>query len=371
MHIAFDAKRIFFNRSGLGNYSRSTVDLLARHAPENTYTLFSPSRNARVAYTPADGVTTVYPTAPAAWFPSLWRSCAMHRSIRKVHPDVYHGLSNELPLDIRKARVKSVVTMHDLIFLQHPELYKPLDVRMYTAKYRRSCEAADCIIAVSRETARALTDCWNIPEERIRVVYQGCHPQFLERTSEADCTRVRRAWNLPERYLLNVGTLEARKNLLLIVKALLHPALQDTHLVACGRPTPYLDEVRQFIAAHHLEQRVHLIHGVAFGDLPAIYQMSDVFIYPSFFEGFGIPIVEALSSQVPVITTRGGVFGETGGDACRYVDPNDADNLAQEILEILSDSNLREEMKRKGLEHIRQFAEPVIAQNLNNLYHQL
>ena len=105
MHIGFDAKRIFFNGSGLGNSSRSTVDLLARYAPDHQYTLFSPRPGGRIPYTPPDRVQTVFPQGLAAHFPSLWRSYGMHRSIREQRLDIYHGLSNELPADIRKAGV--------------------------------------------------------------------------------------------------------------------------------------------------------------------------------------------------------------------------------------------------------------------------
>ena len=368
MHIGFDSKRFFFNHSGLGNYSRHTVELLVRHAPENTYTLFTPKPG---GFPAPEGVEVCRPSAPASWFPSLWRSYGMHRDIRRRHIDIFHGLSNELPADIRRAHVKSVVTLHDLIFLQHPELYKPVDVKLYTAKYRRSCREADCIIAVSRATAEALTAYWQIPEERIRVVYQGCHPQFLHPVGNTDKQQVREKYHLPERYLLSVGTMEQRKNLLLIVKALHAGNLGPLHLVACGRPTPYLEQVRRYIEEHRLQDRVHLIHNVAFQDLPAIYQMSEVFIYPSYIEGFGIPIVEALSSHVPVITTRGGVFGETGGDACRYIDPDNPEELVQALQDILSDSNLRQDMIARGNAHIRQFSEPVIVQNLTRVYREV
>jgi len=168
-----------------------------------------------------------------------------------------------------------------------------------------------------------------------------------------------------------VGTMEQRKNLLLIVQAMHIGQLDGIHLVACGRPTPYLEQVKAYVAAHRLSERVHFIHHASFNDLPAIYQQCAAFVYPSFIEGFGIPIVEALSSGVPTVTTRGGVFGETGGDACSYVDPTSPEELAGVLHDILSDAAMRQQMADRGRRHIRQFAEPVIAGHFCDLYRKV
>lgn len=369
MHIGFDAKRLFFNSSGLGVYSRSTVDILRRYAPQNHYTLFTPKEGNRCGFPLSDDIGIVRPRGMAASFGSLWRSYGMAGDIRRSGVEIYHGLSAELPSDIRRAGVRSVVTIHDLIFVHHPELYKPADRYLYTKKYRRSCRDADRIIAISRQTESDLIEYWNVPEEKIDIVYQGCSPLFEQEASAERREEARAKYSLPREYILSVGSIEPRKNLMLTVKAMAeHKVDREWHLVACGKHTPYADEVMKYAAGHGLTDRVHLIHNAAFADLPAIYQMAGIFVYPSFYEGFGIPILEALNSGVPVITTEGGVFPETGGDACLYIDPNSAEQMAAAINSLTNDEGLRRDMVARGLRHAENFREPLIAENLMKVY---
>lgn len=367
MHIGFDAKRLFFNGSGLGNYSRSTVELLAKYMPGNRYTLFSPKEGNRHGFAVPDNMGIITPQGIRALSGSLWRSYAMSRALRLSGVDIYHGLSNELPADISRGRVRSVLTMHDIIFVHKPELYKPLDRRIYTRKYSRSCHNADRIIAISRQTKDDLVNYWNIPEEKIDIVYQGCNPVFERAVNDKTKKEVTMRYGLPEKYILSVGTIEPRKNLMLTVKAMAEGKL-DMNLVACGRHTHYADQVMEYAACHGLGSRVKMLHSVPFADLPAIYQMANTFVYASFYEGFGIPILEAFNSKVPVITTEGGVFPETGGDACIYINPNSTEAMADALLRTWDENVLRDEMVRKGLSHAEKFREQVIASNLMEVY---
>lgn len=370
MRIGFDAKRVFFNRSGLGVYSRSTVGLLAKYAPENHYTLFSPKRGNPVGFDIPEDVEVVYPHGLAAKAPSLWRSYGMAADIRRNGIKIYHGLSHELPSDIRRAGVRSVVTMHDIIFVHHPELYKPADRYIYTQKYKRSCRLADRIVAVSEQTRADLVGEWNIDPAKIDVVYQGCDPQFAVEASPEKRDEVRAKYGLPGDYVLSVGSIEERKNLMLTVRAMAEGKL-DIRLVACGKHTPYADKIMEYAAANGIAGRIQMLHNVSFADLPAIYQMADAFVYTSLFEGFGIPILEALNSRVPVITTAGGVFTETGGNACLYVNPFSPEEMAEALRRALGDTILRQDMVAKGLAHAEKFTEPIIAANLTKVYHSL
>jgi glycosyltransferase involved in cell wall biosynthesis len=367
MKIGFDAKRLFFNGSGLGVYSRSTLDVLLKYAPMNEYTLFSPREGNRYGFEVPGNVNVVLPGGMASRFGSLWRSYAMGGAIRRSGVDIYHGLSAELPADIRRAKVRSVVTIHDLIFVHHPQLYKPIDRYLYTKKYGRSCREADRIIAISKLTADELVRFWKIPASRIDVVYQGCNPVFEHRATEQCKMEVRERYRLPAEYILSVGSIEPRKNLLLTVKAMAERRLGGD-FVACGRHTPYADEIMDYARQHGIADRVHLRHDVTFDDLPAIYQMAEVFVYPSFYEGFGIPILEAFNSRVPVITTRGGVFPETGGDACIYIDPHSPKEMTEAIRNVRLNGPLREEMITRGLGHAALFSESAIAGNLMAVY---
>lgn len=370
MRIGFDAKRVFFNRSGLGVYSRSTVGLLARYAPENSYTLFSPRPGNPTGFDVPQGVGVVYPQGLYAKLPSLWRSFGMAGSIRRSDIGIYHGLSHELPADIGRAGVRSVVTMHDIIFVHHPELYKPADRLIYRMKYRRSCRLADRIIAISRQTEADLVGEWDVDPAKIDVVYQGCDPQFAVEVTAEKRGEVRMKYGLPEQYVLSVGSIEERKNLMLTVRAMAESGL-DICLVACGKHTPYADRIMEYAAAHDIAHRILMLHDVGFGDLPAIYQMADAMVYASLFEGFGIPILEALNSRIPVITSAGGVFPETGGNACLYINPFSAEEMADSLRRVLGDTALRGEMISKGLAHAAKFTEPLIAEALMKVYSSL
>lgn len=370
MRIGFDAKRVFFNRSGLGAYSRDSVELLSRYCPGHEYLLFSPKEGNPVGFAVPEGVRTLYPEGVSRRFSSLWRSYAMSGSLRRAGLDIYHGLSNELPADIRRSGVRSVVTIHDLIFVRYPRLYRPADRWLYTRKYAGSCRNADRIIAISGQTRNDLMEFWGVPSEKIDVVYQGCNPIFYDRADEGERRRVRMKYGLPGHYLLSVGTVEERKNLLLAVRAIAENGL-DTELVVCGRRTPYADRVESYAAGHGLADRIHFLTGVETSDLPALYQMADALVYASLFEGFGIPILEGLNSGIPVITTRGGVFAETGGDACLYVDPASTEEMADAIGRALGDTALRAELAERGYRHAARFRQEHIAANLMRVYQSL
>ncbi|MDR2935734.1 MAG: glycosyltransferase family 4 protein [Rikenellaceae bacterium] len=371
MKIGFDAKRVFFNRSGLGNYGRSTVELLARYAPENECVLFTPHPGNPMGFAVPDGVRTITPVSGLnRSLGSVWRSYNMSGSLLRQGIDLYHGLSNELPADIYRAAekgVRSVVTLHDIIFVHFPELYKPFDRYLYTRKYKSSCVRADRVIAISRQTRDDLVNHWNVPEEKIDVVYQGCNPIFYDEATSEKRAEVRERYHLPKHYILSVGTIEPRKNLMLTVQAMAEGRL-DADLVACGRSTPYVKEIMDYALRHGIANRVYLIHDVSFADLPAVYQMADVLVYVSFYEGFGIPILEGLNSRIPVITTRGGVFPETGGDACCYVDPHSTEEMVVALEKTLNDSDLRSGMIERGRAYARQFHEEHIAANLTDVY---
>jgi glycosyltransferase involved in cell wall biosynthesis len=197
-------------------------------------------------------------------------------------------------------------------------------------------------------------------------VYQGCDPTFYSALDEAQKSRLKEKYALPGDYLLYVGTIEPRKNLLRIIQAL-HMDFLDIPLIVIGRATPYLDRVRRFIREHSMEN-VYFLKDVPNSDLPGIYQMAKVFIYPSRFEGFGIPILEALASRTPVITSIGSCFAESGGKSSVYVDPDRPEELAAAIRRILGDSELQNAMKQEGYRHALGFTEDRITDNIMQVY---
>ncbi|GAP71861.1 glycosyltransferase family 4 protein [Candidatus Symbiothrix dinenymphae] len=371
MRIGFDAKRAVQNNTGLGNYSRYVIETVSDYFSDNHYVCFAPKKkeNSRLKTILArTDISFVFPREIFKLFPSLWRLFGVKRDIKEQKIAVFHGLSNELPVGIEKTCVKTVVTIHDLIFLHYPEYYKPIDRKIYRAKFKRACEKADKIIAVSECTKRDIIAFFHIPEEKIEVVYQGCHPNF-RRDAPASAPQLEK-YNLPHRFILSVGSIEARKNLLLPVKAL-SKIPEDVHLVAVGKPTPYQAEVEVYAAKKGLSTRLHILNNVAFEDLPAIYQSAAVFVYPSFFEGFGIPIIEALSCGVPVIAATGSCLEEAGGPDSVYIAPNDDAELAKKINTILGNKGLSDSMIAAGKTYVQRFSEKAIAEQLMQIYRLL
>ena len=370
MNIGFDAKRIVQNTTGLGNYGRYLVETVSRFYPTDRYFLFAPKRkkNERLNLLQTQAnVSFVFPSGIDRIIPTLWRTFGIRKDLVNNHLTVFHGLSNELPVGIRRSKVKTIVTIHDLIFLRYPEFYKLPDRVVYRWKFRRACRVADKIIAVSECTKRDIVSFFSIPEEKISVVYQGCHPQFRQTVTDEKKSEIIKKHKLPARFLLYVGSIESRKNLLLAVKALSRLP-EDIGLVAIGRATPYREKVEAYSRQSGLESRLHIRNNFPFSDLPAVYQSASVFVYPSFFEGFGIPVIEALSSGVPVIAATGSCLEEAGGPDSFYVNPEDDRELAGRILEIVNDESLANRMKEAGKIYVKRFDDELIASEMMNIY---
>jgi glycosyltransferase involved in cell wall biosynthesis len=369
VRIGFDAKRAFHNASGLGNYSRDVLRILARHGPQHTYVAYNP-KPARVRFEPPAG--RVEARLPATLlgraFPAVWRQVGIVRDLRRDGIELFHGLSAELPRGLARAGIPGVVTIHDLIFERLPELYAAVDRRIYREKARRAVAEARRVIAISEQTRRDLVELYGVDAGRVRVAYQGCHEAFQQEVAADVLGRVARERRLPPQFVLSVGTIEQRKNLALAVRAL--AKLPRVGLVVVGRATPYLAEVERAAAEGGVSDRVLRLEGVDMRELAALYRLAGALVYPSRYEGFGIPIIEALFSGTPVVTTRGGCFEEAGGPGSAYVDPDDAGALAAELGSILGDEARREAMRRTGLEHARRFTDEAVAASLLDVYEE-
>jgi glycosyltransferase involved in cell wall biosynthesis len=370
LRIGFDAKRFFFNRSGLGNYSRNLVKALAASYPENQYVLFTPSDKEIgtndcfefEVVTPGNGL---YRTLS-----SLWRTRFICSSIKKSRVELYHGLSHELPIGINRTGVKSVLTVHDLIFIRFPEFYKKIDAYIYRKKLEYACRVATHIVAISEQTRQDLVTYLKIDPQKISVIYQGCNPVFWQDYSAESLQVVRAKYNLPDRYILSVGTIEERKNLLSVIKAM-HQANIGIPLVAVGRKTNYYhNHVLPYIQQNGL-QNIVFIEGIDNVELPAIYRGAECLVYPSLFEGFGIPLVEALVSGVPVITSHDGCFREAAGPGSLYVDPHSPGDIARAISMVLNDPDLKSKMVEAGREYAKRFEASHVAQQYMYLYKSL
>jgi len=367
MRIGFDAKRAVSNFTGLGNYSRFVISNLMKYYPQNEYKLFIPRLPSETDTETTHNGEDLYSLKNTR--KPFWRTMGIVKDIRKEKIQLYHGLSNELPFHIDRTGAKSIVTIHDLIFLKYPQFYSWIDRLIYNTKAKYACKIADKIIAVSECTKRDIISSYDIDPSKISVVYQGCFPIFKEKVTDLKKSEVKSRYNLPEKYLLSIGSIEERKNILLIVKAL--KQIPDIHFFAIGKKKEYAQRVQQYADDNGLANRVHLVSNVPLTDLPAILQSAKIFIYPSLYEGFGIPIIEAMNSGVPVIAATGSCLEESGGPATIYIDPHSEDELALEVNKLLHDEAAKDTMVEKGREYVKRFSDQKCTDSLVAVYREL
>jgi glycosyltransferase involved in cell wall biosynthesis len=370
MKIGYEAKRVFLNMTGLGNYSREVVRMMASNYPDNEYLLYTPKvkPNNRLGFlNDFPQMKTILPKSK--FFTSWWRSRGVVADLKRDGVELYHGLSHELPMGIHQSGVQSVVTVHDMIFMRFPQYFGAISRMIYDSKIRYACKHADAVIAVSQKTKDDLVELLGTDTDKITVIYQACDDSFKIKQTLKRKTEVKQKYQLPDNFILNVGTIEPRKNLLQLVKAL--QLLPDVKLVVIGKQSAYFKQVRQYIVANGLDKRVIFISNVQFDELPAIYQLANVFVYPSRYEGFGIPILEALASGTPVVAATGSCLEEAGGPDSLYVGPDDEKGLAEKIDLVLKDTTLSQQMIERGMLYAARFEEKKLAAQLMGVYQKV
>ena len=369
IQIGYDAKRIYHNRTGLGNYSRDLVSILSNFYSSNKYLLYNPKKKKIDRLSKSNNLIEILPKSNF-WRKnsSIWRQGPIVNQLVEDGVSIFHGLSGEIPRGLKTANIRSVVTIHDLIFIRYPNMYKYMDRKIHFRKFLFAAENADLVIAISEQTKRDVIEFLKIKEDKIRVVYQGCHELFKKNQSDSFKRIVAEKFKLPKKFLLSVGTIEERKNLLLAVKAVKD---LDEVLVVVGGKTKYYDTIRKYIIENDIQNKVLFLESVELKELVALYQIAELFLYPSLFEGFGIPIIEALYSKTPVITSKGSCFSEAGGPDSIYVSPTDDKELKVKIEEVLSNDSLKKNMIDRGYEFVQKFNDANIAENVMNVYREL
>ncbi len=369
MNIGYEAKRIFHNTTGLGNYSRDLVAILSTFYPENSYKLYNPKPGKKSLFTPGESVEEKLPESfKNKLFNKYWRRKNVVKDLVRDNIEIFHGLSGEIPIGLQEKNIKSVVTIHDLIFLRYPEFYTRIDRSIYKKKFQHAVKEADVVIAVSDQTRQDIIKFLEVDESKIIVIYQGCQKEFKQLYKPEAIQQMLQKFALPQDYILNVGTVESRKNILSAVKAIKDI---DTHLVIVGSITSYGKKVQEYIRSQKMEQKVTFLKGLSTYELALLYQGATIFVYPSIFEGFGIPIIEALFSKTPVITTNYGCFPEAGGPDSIYVDPNSVNQLSRAITDLLNDPAKRKSIAESGYQYVQKFNDDIIASEIITVYKNL
>ena len=372
--LGFDAKYANAETDGIGSYCRFVARAIATTYPENTYLrLYTPTQLPNADYEALAEMPNVESREPdgGLWrrLKRLWRMWHVAKDAKRGDVELFHGLANNLPYGLARRGIRSVVTIHDLRFIRYPNHFNIIDRILREFMMRSACRRADRIIAASETTKRDLRKLLRVNPEKIDVVYQGCDARYSEHISDEQVAAVREKYQLPKNYILNVGEIEERKNVGLIIEALAELP-ENIELVVSGKQTSYTKRLKRRIKSLGVEKRVHF-RNVAHDDKPALYKGADIFIYPSHFEGFAVEILEALSVGVPVIATRGSSLEEAGGDKTIYVSPRDCGEMVESIERILADNDLREQMIVGGKRHTRHFRSEITAYGIMKCYERI
>jgi glycosyltransferase involved in cell wall biosynthesis len=343
--------------AGVASYTMSLVEGLSAVDYENEYLLFG--TEGRLGKVVRPGVTLEEPFLPAGSRLQrlIWEHFVLARRARARGVKVLHLPDHTYPA--LAARCPVVLTVHDLAFLKHPETFGR-GRRMYKAALiRRSVRKAARIICDSDSTRRDLIELLGVSPSKIHRILLAAHPRYLREVSAAERERVLDRHALPPRFLLYVGTLEPRKNIGRLIDAyaaLVRTVRPVVPLVIVGRPGWGGEALVRRVESLGLDEHVRFAGHVPVDDLPAIYQAAELLIYPSIYEGFGLPVVEAMASGTPVITSNRASLPEVAGDAAALVDPLSVDEIADAMAGLLSDRSLNAEFRVKGRARARLFS---------------
>lgn len=372
--LGFDAKIANAQLDGIGHYGRFIVKAIASTYPDNAYLrLYTPEQLPNAEYEALAEMPNVESMEPdgSLWrrLSTLWRMWHVSKDAKRGDVELFHGLANTIPYGLYRKDIRSVVTIHDLQFIHYSRQFNILERIVKYIDMRSACTRADRIIAASEATKRDLRRLLHINPDKIDVVYPGCDAMYSHPVSSEDVERIREKYQLPERYLLNVGNMEERKNFGLIVEAMAELP-EELHLVVAGQQTNYTKRIKRRIKNLGLEERIHF-RNIVHSDRPALYKGADIFIYPSHFEGFATEILEALSIGVPVIAARGSSLEEAGGTKSIYVSPRDCGEMVEAIEQLMANDELRNEMIAAGKHHVRHFRPEVAAYNIMKCYQRI
>lgn len=373
MNIGIDYTAALKQSGGIGRYTRGLVTTLARLDPATRYTLLvTPDAPARGLEFFADFSNFSHQTTPLA---ERWMTIGWHRFFLPAPVewfagpiDLFHSPNFILP---PTRRAKTLLTVHDLSFIRHPQGAVDSLRRWLLRVVPRSLARASHILADSFSTQQDLIDIFNVNPADITVVGAGVEARFQPVTNPARLEQVRRRYKVPpaEKIILSVGTLEPRKNFTGLIAAFNQsPVRYSHHLVIAGGRGWLYDDILAAARTSPVAERIHLTGFVADEDLPALYNLADIFAFPSHYEGFGIPVVEAMACGVPVVCANNSSLPEVAGDAALQITAADTPALAHALHCLAVDEDLRRRAVELGLQQARRFTWEAAAHRLLAVY---
>jgi glycosyltransferase involved in cell wall biosynthesis len=366
MRIGIDARLVYYRQAGISQYTVRLLEQLAEVAEDDDFVVFQSRRDrSRLV------------DRPSFHKRSLWTP-PHHRLEQLVLPlelatsdlDVLHSPDFIPPF---RRNCKSVITIHDLNFLLYPHFLTPQSASYY-GQIDQAVRSCDHIVAVSESTKRDIVRLTGAPESKITVVYEAAHPIYRPLNDEQLVKQVKQRFAIDNEYILFVSTIEPRKNvptLLMAYRQLLDNYHPGESLVLAGEKGWLFDEVFSLVEKLDLAARVQFVGGVSLDELLGLYNGARLLVHPAFYEGFGLPPLEAMACGTPVVVSNTSSLPEVVGDAALLVDPTDVDSMTVAIWRMLSDSALRRQMRQKGLRRAGCFSWKKAALETLDIYHRL
>jgi len=372
--IAIDYTPAYEQSAGIGRYVRELVSALSAHDQETSYRLFV-----------AGAVRQSLPTAPGSnlewkttrlsprWLARIWNRLHLPLPVEAFtgQVDLFHATDFVLPPTLRQTR--TILQVHDLSFVRVPEAAPPRLKAYLDRVVPASINRADYVLADSQATKNDLIELYDVPSQKVAVLYGGVDPNFSP-ASDKDILAVRHKYHLNNfRFIFSVGTVQPRKNYGRLIEALaqLRGRHLDVHLVIAGGRGWLEDPIYRTIEAVHMQEYVHFIGFADDADLPALYSAAVCFAFPSLYEGFGFPVLEAMACGTPVLTSTLSSLPEVAGDAALMVDPYSTEAIASALERLIVDSDLREQLVRRGFEQAQRFTWSASAETLRRIYYSL
>ena len=371
MSIYIDVSAAVHRRAGLGRYGDSLVRELSGMMPDRLALFYNQEKGIEplrgLEHLPARTISLGY----KPWRMAVWMGQLARLPFNRLVPgaSLFHAAEHLLmPL----WGVPTVLTIHDLIPQLLPEHHKLLNRWYLNWTMPLYCSRADHIIAVSEATRRDLLATYHLPPEKVTVIHEAASPRFRPQTESAH-ERVRGVYGLPEEYLLYVGTIEPRKNLERLLEAWtpLRQAGECPPLVIVGKRGWLSDSFYAALEASPVREDIILTGYVQDADLPVVYSAATVFVWPSLYEGFGLPPLEAMACGTPVVCADASSMPEVVGDAALLFDPQDAASLQAQIRRVAGAADFRKELRRRGYSQCAQFSWSRTAQETIAVYDRL
>ncbi|MEX0650104.1 MAG: glycosyltransferase family 1 protein [Candidatus Andersenbacteria bacterium] len=375
MKLVIEARSLSGPGGGIQTYTRELISYLLKEPGKYDVTVLYSDKRQESIFPAAHG--EVVPLHAEAFLP-FWLNQQVPKALNRLQPDIVHFTKADVPVH---KRFPTIVTIHDVIPLLLPNMQSPLRRLYWPRALQRAASQSDHILTISEASKRGIIEHLHVNPHKITVTPLGINHDHFKPVEQESVRRILRLYNITGPYILFVGTRDARKNIAALLRAFARIQNQIPHtVVIAGRAADKRDDTEHLVGELQLESRVRILGKVGYEDLPALYTAADIFVWPSIYEGWGFPPLEAMACGTPVITSDGGALPEAVGQegiivpfsegtvASRLQDKDFVQRLSEEILRVLQDRALRDSLIQQGQRHAMQFSWPPVIQKTLAVY---